>query len=93
MVVLVALITSWLGGIPAPRLLEAQQVRADRPESRVRPRMEYSQMNVYYTKMVDALNEREAKGWEPVEFVPIYPANPGVGGPMTVSIIFRRPTK
>jgi hypothetical protein len=57
--VLAALITTWLGGIPAPRLLEAQQVRTDRPESRVRPRMEYSQMNVYYTKMADALNERE----------------------------------
>jgi hypothetical protein len=92
-VVLAALITSWLGGIPAPRLLEAQQVRTDRPESRVRLRMECSQMNVSYTKMADALNEREAKGWEPFQFVPVYPANPGVGGPMTVSIIFRRPIK
>src|SRR3954447_12754629 len=37
--VLAALITSWLGGISAPRLLEAQQVRADRPGPAVRPRM------------------------------------------------------
>ncbi len=92
-VILAALITSWLGGVPAPRLLEAQPVRTDRPEPRVRPLMEYSQMNVYYTRLADALNERESKGWEPFQLVPVYPANPGVGGPMTVSIVFRRPLK
>src|SRR5436305_11758013 len=63
-IVLVALIAPWLGDVPAPRLLEAQQVRTGRPESPVRPRMGYSQMNVSYTRMADALNEREAQGWE-----------------------------
>jgi hypothetical protein len=33
------------------------------------------------------------EGVEPFQFVPVDPGNPGVGGPMTVSIVFRRQIK
>src|SRR4051794_32163566 len=76
---LVLLVTARAGGVPGLSIAEAQQTRSRRVEKPARTRMEYSQAVCLYTQMADVLNEREAKGWETFEIVPVHPANPGVG--------------
>lgn len=90
--ILAAIVLSWVG-ISGPRAVEAQQAKVKRVELAPRVRVEYEQVDVIYANMADTLNVRDKKGWEPFQFVPIFPANPGAGGPMIVSIVFRRPAK
>jgi hypothetical protein len=91
--ILALVVTAWIGDSPGPRSVEAQQPRSQRGEKSARTRIEYSQAVCLYTQMADLLNEREAKGWETFEIVPVHPANPGVGGTMRVAIVFRRPAQ
>jgi len=84
---------AWVGVVRGPRLVEAQQPRVNRADPSARPRMEFRQAEAVYTRIAEVIGEWEAKGWETFEVVPVYPANPGLGRPMTVAIVFRRPTK
>jgi hypothetical protein len=88
-----ATVVAWAGGFPGPRPVEAQQPRGRRAEPSSRPRMEFRQAEIVYTRMAELIGEWESKGWETFEVVPVFPANPGVGRPMTVAVLFRRPTK
>ncbi|SIO66100.1 hypothetical protein SAMN05444166_7958 [Singulisphaera sp. GP187] len=91
-----ALIAMIVGlGLLGSRELEAQAKanRAPVSPSHVRMPMDYRQVQVVWTHMAETLNKWEEKGWETFEIVPIQPANPGVGAPMTVAILFRRPAK
>jgi hypothetical protein len=84
---------AWVGVVPGPRPVEAQQPRSNRANPSSRPHMEYHQAEAVYTRTAEVIGEWEGKGWETFQVVPVFPANPGLGRPMTVAIVFRRPTK
>jgi hypothetical protein len=84
---------AWSGGLSPSRMVQAEQARARREERGERARVEYRQAQAVYTRTAQVINEWESKGWEVFQVVPVYPANPGVGAPMTVAIVFRRPAK
>ncbi len=80
----------WLGG---SKVLEAQSSRGSKEDRTARVRMEFRQTEAVYNRIADVIGDWEGKGWETYQVVPVYPANPGVGGAMTVALVFRRPTK
>jgi hypothetical protein len=86
-------VVSWVGGLAGPRAVEAQQSRASRADPSSRTHMEYRQAEAVYTRTAEVIGEWESKGWETFQVVPVFPANPGLGRPMTVSIVFRRASR
>jgi hypothetical protein len=81
---------TWIVPAVWPEAVAAPQAKGGRP---ARARTEYHQVEVVYTRMAEAMNEWEAKGWETFQVVPIQAANPGVGGTMRVAIALRRPER
>ena len=59
---------AWVGGVPGPRPVEAQQPRANRANPSSRPRMEYHQAEAVYTRTAD-------KDWRLVDSLSL-PAGP-----------------
>jgi hypothetical protein len=92
-VVVTSGLVAWSGGVPGPKPAQAQQPRARREDRGAVTRMEYRQSQATYTRIAEVVGEWESKGWEVFQVVPVFPANPGVGAPMTVAIVFRRPAK
>jgi hypothetical protein len=90
---LTAVALSWASGLSGPPIVAAQQSRLQRPERAARARNEYTQVETLYSRIAEVLNEREARGWETFQIVPVSPTNLGVGGSMRVAIIFRRPAQ
>jgi hypothetical protein len=91
LVILTALaLTGGLGGMVQ---VGAQQARRKREERSTPPRVEYRQAEVVYTRIADLIGEWEEKGWETYQVVPVFPANPSAGRPMTVTVVFRKSTK
>ncbi|MDR3633892.1 MAG: hypothetical protein P4L84_08810 [Isosphaeraceae bacterium] len=82
-------VAAWAG----TRAVEAQALKVHRGAVEPRPRTEFGQIEAGYAQMAQVMGEWEAKGWETFEIVPIQAANLGVGGPMRVAIVFRRPAK
>jgi hypothetical protein len=82
---------AWWGGLGGPSPVEAQQARKKRDDSPARPRMQFEQAQIVYTRMAELIAEWENKGWETYQVVPVYPSNPASGRPMTVAVVFRRP--
>jgi hypothetical protein len=89
----VATTLAWLGGGLGPGRIEAQSARAGRAEPASRTRFEFRQAEVVYTRLAELIGEWESKGWETFQVVPVFPANPGIGRPMTVAVVFRRATR
>ena len=90
---LVAATLVGFGGLAGPGRVEAQQPRKKRDEAMARPRMQFEQAQIVYTRVAELIGEWEAQGWETYQVVPVYPSNPGAGRPMTVAVVFRRPAK
>jgi hypothetical protein len=86
-------VVSSVGGLVGPRVVEAQQFRGGRADPSSRTRMEYRQVEAVYTRTAELIGEWESKEWETFQVVPVFPANPGLGRPMTVIIVFRRAMK
>lgn len=82
-----------LGGFLSLRPVAAQAPRLRPSDQASRSRMEYHQDQAVWTNMAEVLNKWESRGWEVFQIVPVQPANPGAGSPMTVAIVVRRPTK
>ena len=55
------------------------------------PTFTYKEVAITWTKIDDALNEAESRGWDVFQIVPVANANPGGGAAMQVAIILRRP--
>lgn len=89
-VVAIAAAVAWAGGLPSA---QARQARARRDAPPARADVEYAQAQAVYTRAAEVINEWESRGWAVFQVIPVHPANPGVGGPMTVAILFRRPAK
>ncbi len=73
--------------------LQAQQTRRPAEERAGRSRLDFRQVEVNYTRTAETIAEWESKGWDTYQVIPVYPANLGAGGPMTVALVFRRPNK
>ncbi|WP_406697066.1 hypothetical protein V5E97_39385 [Singulisphaera sp. Ch08] len=81
-------------GLFGTKVLEAQPRATRAPAAQpVRRPNDYRQVQVVWANMAETLNQWEEKGWETFQIVPIQATNPGVGAPMTVAILFRRPAK
>jgi hypothetical protein len=88
---LVGTTLAWCGGLAGSGRVEAQQARKKREEPPARPRMQFDQAQIVYTRMGELIAEWEGKGWETYQVVPVFPANLASGRPMMVAIVFRRP--
>src|SRR5438067_2051067 len=88
---LVVTTLAWCVGLAGSGRVEAQQPRKKRDDPPARPRTQFEQAQIVYTRMAELIAEWEEKGWETYQVVPVYPSNPGSGRPMTVAIVFRRP--
>jgi hypothetical protein len=84
---------AWFGGFSGADRVEAQQARRQRDDPPARPRIEFGQAEVVYARMAELIGDWERKGWETYQVVPVFPASPAAGRPMTVAIVFRRPAK
>ena len=74
--ILALLITYWLGGILAPRQLEAQQPGVERPKPAVRPQHGIQPDECLLHQDGRCAEREEAKGWEPFQFVRSIPPIP-----------------
>ena len=81
------------GGLAGPGRVEAQQSRKKRDEATARPRMQFEQAQIAYTRMAELITEWEGKGWETYQVVPVFPSNISSGRAMTVAVVFRRPAQ
>ena len=57
------------------------------------PSYTYREVAVTWTKIDDALNDAESRGWDVFQIIPVANANPGSGATMQVAIILRRPAR